>query len=336
MKLDPELADIKSRLSVSLPKCDAHRDSFAIAFCGHCGKPICESCLAVTPVEPRCEKCMPVAGQLPSMGAWLAGFLGSLVRQRWALSLAGATALFVVLLLFLPGLLRARPPAPPVGGGFGSTPLNAPWIEKAFRLRTAGDLYTAGNSTDKAQELYRRALAACRTHLESEKRTPVRLQVQLAMALLEMKSGSADNSVETCRKVITDSAGGPAAGVAYFYMGQAYELALKNPAKALENYRAALKYAQSANADPTRGIEKLLEYDDDKGAGGRTLYGIAGLTATHTSAEAVHGDIVEAIRRITGKEPDESEGGLLAASVIQNDEPPQAEAQDPLVIVRGK
>lgn len=340
MNLDPDLAELKANLAVELPKCAAHPDRFAIAFCGHCGQPACQSCLSVAPVEPRCAKCLPTACLLPSHGAWLAGFLRSLVRQRWALIFAAAAVVFTILLLCLPGLLKVKTPEPMVpgltGGLMSATPLKAPYVEKAFRLRTTGDMYAARNRTQKAQDCYKRALAACRKHLESEKRSSVKLQVEMAIAGLQEKTGDPHGAIATLNKVTREAAAGPAAGVAHFYLGRTYEFSLKDTAKALENYRTALKHAAPSHADITSGIEKLLEYDEDQGGGGRTVYGIAGLTDTHVDAAAVRGDIVEGIRRISGKKPDEDGETLIAAIAEPENEPPKVEEADPLVIVRGK
>lgn len=336
MKLDQELADIRSRLEMSLPQCSLHPDKLAGIFCARCGQPVCQSCLTITPVEPRCAKCRDIVDSLPTRGAWLAGFMRGLLRQRWALGFAAATAAFLVLLLFLPGLLRARPPEPAIQGIIGGEPLQAPYIEKSFRLRSLGNLYLAASRTDRAQDCYRRALAACRTHLEGEKRPHVRLQVKLAVARLEDKTGDPDGAIATCREVISEAAGGQAAGVAHFYLAATYEFALKDSARALENYRAALTFAESASADPFSGIEKMLEYDDNKSAGGRPVYGIAGLTDTHVSASAIRGEVTEAIRRLSGKKPDDTQDKPTPETPDGEDQPPEGPEDDPLVIIRGK
>ena len=326
------MAELKSKLTVALPWCATHPDQFAVAFCGHCGRPICQACLTVTPVEPRCEQCR-TTDPAPPGGVWRSGLLRDVVRQRWAIVFTASAVLFVLLLFCLPGLLRAKAPAEP--GFIRGTSLQTPYVEKAFRLRTTGDLYAAANRMEKARQRYREALAACRAHLEGEKRAPVRMQVELGVARLQEKAGDPDGAMATCQKLISEAAAAPAAGVAHFYLGRTYEVTRKDSARALEHYRAALKYADATSTGPLHALEKVLEFDEDKDAGGKTLYGIAALTDTQTSATALRADIIESIRRITGKEPEPAVAGMPPGRAGTDEGAPQAEADDPLVIVRG-
>jgi tetratricopeptide (TPR) repeat protein len=274
-------------------------------------------------------------GRLPAHREWLAAFLLVLLCQRWVIAFLTAAFAFTLLTLFLPGLLSARPPASATPGSCSGQASRAPYLEKAFRLRTVGDLFLAANQQERAYGLYRRALAASMTHLEGETNAPLRLQVELGVALLQEKSGDADGATETLRKVISDAAGAPAAGVAHFYLGRIYEVARKDSGGALEHYEAALKYVTEIS--PLDALGKACELLTDTSGGSRTAYGIAGLTATHASASALEGDISKSIRRITGKAPDKNRDGSAPSSPAPSDNKlPEATADDPLVIVQGK
>lgn len=287
-------------------------------------------------VPDKATEKRPSDGRLPARADWLAAFLRALLRQRWAAVFLAAAGAFTLLVLFLPSLLRAKPPAPAVPGISSGTAARAPYLEKAFRLRAVGDLYAAASRQEKAHGLYRRALAACRTHLEGEKREPHRLQVELGVALLQEKAGDADGAQATLRKVISDAAGAPAAGVAHYYLGRLYEEVRKDSSNALEHYEAAVK--DVAAADPLDALQRACELLDGQRAGGVTAYEIAGLTSTHASAAALAGDISESIRRLRGKQPGGMGDGFARPAPGPADGKPLQDAgdDDPLVIVQGK
>ncbi len=275
-------------------------------------------------------------GRLPSRGAWLAAFLLVLLRQRWVLAFLAAAAAFSLLTLFLPGLLKPQPPASagPPGNNQALSRL-APYLEKAFRLQATGDLYAEAGRQARAHELYARALTACRTHLEQETREPVRLQVQLGMAILREKTGDADGAIAALQSVIAAAKSAPVAGVAHYYLGRLYELSRKDPDSALKHYESAKRFA--AASSPLDALALAGELLNDGRGGGLTAYGVAGLTATPASAAALKGEIAAGLRRLGGDAPGASGSGAAPSAAQPNvAAPPPEEADDPLVIVQGE
>ena len=327
---DTDLAKLRAQWSVELPKCAGHPDRVAVAFCAGCGTPICRECVFVLPVEARCRACLSAPGKLlPSRAARLAGLAGDLLRRRWALTFLAGAALFGLLILFMPRLLQPGPPAVPQY--LKELRFDAPYLEKVFRLVAIGDIAEAQGKEQYARQRYREAIRACMAYGEKADNAYSVLQVRLAVGRLSARSGATDAAIAIYEQLTSDATGQAVAGVAHYYLGLLYECERGDSARALVHYRAALRHANSEGlmAEP---LNLLVDYHAGEKSGSKRAYAIAALTDTLASAAGARADIVAAIARITGKNPDGSSGTTC-------DRAPQHPAgadEDPLTVIPGR
>ncbi|MFC1462111.1 tetratricopeptide repeat protein [Verrucomicrobiota bacterium] len=333
MTIRNTLDELRGSCKVEMPTCRTHPDQLAVAFCGTCNAPLCGTCVTVVPTEARCAGCRPASDRvLENRGVWLTTFLAGLLRKPWAIALLVGSVLFVLLILFLPHTLE--PSRPNVPEPLRGMPIEAPYLQKTFRLGSLGDLWQARERAALATGYFRRAAIACRKHVAQEKDAYLKLQARLGVARLQAKAGDYEEAVQTYEKLLAEPNPGPTAGVAQFRLGQIYEFKLKDPKRAVAHYRAALQYSRKAES-LSGAVSAVLDFHADDGAGGKSVLAIASLTDTLSDAGAAHQKITESLARLTGK-PVTTKGAVVAVTPKRPAKAAPPIDNDPLIIIVEK
>lgn len=290
-----ELQRLAEKWAGDVPICLNHPGREAVAFCNCCCKPVCGSCLVPMPAEVRCLSCRSIAERfLPSYLLFIFSFLRTVLLRRWALSFVVTTAVFLGVIIFMPELIRPKPP--PLPAWAADMKLQAPYLEKTFRLNKEGEMFKEAGYAESAAGCFRRAVTACEDYLSQVDGGIYRFQVLLGIGRLHEKLGDMDEAVTVYRSIINGSDKDiQAVGVAHYYLAGIYEREHENKNKALEHYRKALKYSRRDGDF----IDKLTAYHGGDQRRIRERYSVAALTDTVTSPSAVHRDIADGIERCT-------------------------------------
>ena len=335
MTIRDKLDELRASCKVEMPTCRTHPDRIAVAFCASCNAPLCQACVTVVPTEARCAGCRSASDRvLVDQGVWFATFMKVLLAKPWAIALLVGIVLFVGLMFFLPQTLE--PSKPNVPEPLRGMPIEAPYLEKTFRLGSLGDLWQARGRKKTARGYYRRAEVACRKHVAQEKDRYLKLQARLGVARFQFKAGKYEEAVKTYQALLSESGLGPIEGVAQFRLGQVYEFKLKKPKHAVAHYQAALRFSKKVES-LSGASSTMLNFLADDGAGGKSVLAVASLTDTLSDAGAAHQKIKESLAKLTGKpvKTDDPFAALAAKAPVQK-KPAAPIDDDPLVIIMGR
>jgi len=302
-KICEELRELTAGLSDDIPVCVNHPDRRASVFCASCGSPLCDECVVLSPSDARCGACRPAEERLISsryLPVWV--LLKTAFFRPWALGFLITLIVFAGLIVFVPGLTSPR--APELPDWAETMTYRCPYLEKAFRMRTIGDVWRDKGEKEAADKYYLGAITASEKYLLESPPDRIREQVLLGIGRIRERMGATNEAIALYEKVFNGSdASSSARGVAAYYLACIYEKVLNDRTKALDYYKTA-----SAAATSDGGfIDKFIDYHAGKQSEMRELYSIAALTDTATSASAFSMNIFEGIEKCSGAQSGKSD-----------------------------
>lgn len=323
MNPDPKLKELLGEWDPEIPACERHPSATVAGFCSDCGKPVCAECAMLSSKGIRCVQCVPAwqAKASPATREAIRALHAFFTARRTIVAFAGLLA-FAAVLVFSPAILRPSDFEPPPA--FARAGLRAPYLEKAYRLRIAGDTLSEAGDPGAAAGFYRRAEEACRTYLSlggvPADQEPI---VQLGLGRLQEKQGQTDKAMETYIRILTQHTQSASAGVAAFYVGRILEAEKSNTDSALGHYRQAYALASRGAASA------ILDYHVAEQEEKTHTYAVAALLDTATHPRAYAQRLAKAIERLSGKPVDDGSGRSARPR-------PGTEVEETLEIVIGR